>query len=128
MDKHDDRLYSEEHAWVRRKDGGICEVGLSGHAIEAFLGISYFRFSTNVSEHVAVGDPVAEIESRKAADVLVCPVSGTVQSIGFEIEKDPSCIEDCDGDMVLLVIREDEAQPRAAMMTREQYDKIVEGK
>ena len=124
MDKHDDRLYSGEHAWVRRKDGDICEVGLSGHAIEAFLGISYFRFTTSVGEHVTVGDPLAEIESRKAADVFVSPISGTVQSIGFEIEKDPSCIEDCDGDVILLVIREDEAHPRAAMMTRENYDKL----
>jgi len=128
MDKHDDRLYSGEHAWVRRKDGGICEVGLSGHAIEAFLGISYFRFTTSVGEHVTVGDPLAEIESRKAADVLACPVDGTVVSLGMEAEKNPSLLEDCDGDVTILVIREDEAQPRAAMMTREQYDKIVEGK
>lgn len=127
METNDDRLYSEEHAWVRRKDGGIFEVGLSGHAIEAFLGISYFRFTTSVGEHVATGDPLAEIESRKAADVLICPIYGTVQSIGMEVEKNPSCIEDCDGDVTLLVIREDEAQPRAAMMTREQYDKIVKG-
>ena len=127
MDQHDDRLYSEEHAWVRRKDGGLCEVGLSGHAIEAFLGISYFRFSTNVNEHVAVGDPVAEIESRKAADVLVCPVSGTVQAIAMEIEKNPSSLEDCDGDVTILAIKEDDTQPRAVMMAREQYDKMVEG-
>lgn len=125
MDKHDDRLYSEEHAWVRRKDGGICEIGLSGHAIEAFLGISYFRFTTSVGEHVTVGDPLAEIESRKAADVLVCPIFGTVQAIGMEIEKNPSCIEDCDGDMVLLIIQEDGNRKNDALMTRENYDKLT---
>ena len=127
METHDDRLYSEEHAWVRRKDGGICEVGLSGHAIESFLGIGYFRFTTHVGEHVSAGDPLAEIESRKAADVLVCPVFGTVQAIGMEAEKNPSLLEGCDGDVTILVIKEDDAQPRAAMMTREQYDKTVEG-
>ena len=128
MDKHDDRLYSEEHAWVRRKDGGICEIGLSGHAIEAFLGISYFRFTTSVGEHVTVGDPLAEIESRKAADVFVSPISGTVQAIGMEIEKDPSSIEDCDGDMILLVIQEDESGMENNLMARDKYDKIVEEK
>lgn len=128
MDKHDDRLYSEEHAWVRRKDGGICEIGLSGHAIEAFLGISYFRFTTSVGEHVTVGDPLAEIESRKAADVFVSPISGTVQAIGMEIEKDPSSIEDCDGDMILVVIQENESEMENNLMARDKYDKIVEGK
>ena len=128
MDKHDDRLYSEEHAWVRRKDGGICEVGLSGHAIESFLGIGYFRFTTHVGEHVTVGNPVAEIESRKAADVLVCPINGTVKSLGMEIEKDPSCIEDCDGDMILLVIQEDGNRQNDALMARDAYDKITEQK
>lgn len=128
MDKHDDRLYSGEHAWVRRKDGDICEVGLSGHAIEAFLGISYFRFTTSVGEHVTVGDPLAEIESRKAADVLVCPVFGTVQAIGMEAEKNPSLLEGCDGDMILLVIQEDGNRQNDALMARDAYDKLTEQK
>ena len=120
---NDDRLYSREHAWVRRQGSGYCGIGLSGYAIEAFDGLAYFSFIVKTGDKVKVGDDLADIESRKSADSLKCPVNGVVEDIGGMIEHDPSCLEGCDGETCILLIKED--GNTNGLMAREEYDEYV---
>lgn len=120
---NDDRLYSREHAWVRRQGNGYCGIGLSGYAIEAFDGLVYFSFIVKTGDKVKVGDDLADIESRKSADTLKCPIDGIVEDIGGMIETDPSCLEGCDGETCILLIKED--GDTNGLMTREEYDEYV---
>ena len=123
MNKHDDRLYSKEHAWVRRQGNGYCGIGLSGYAIEAFAGLTYFSFLVKIGDAAKAGDDLADIESRKSADTLKCPIDGVVEDMGGMIEKDPSCLEGCDGETCILLIKED--GEKEDLMTREEYDEYV---
>ena len=119
----DDRLYTKEHAWIRRQGDGRCDVGLSGYAIEAFAGLAYFSFLVKIGDKVKIGDDLADIESRKSADTLKCPVNGVVEDFGGMIEKDPSCLEDCDGATCILLIKEE--GENKDLMTRKEYDEYV---
>lgn len=119
----DDRLYTKEHAWIRRQGDGRCGVGLSGYAIEAFNGLAYFSFLVKVGDKVKKGDDLADIESRKTADTLKCPVDGVVHYIGGVIEHDPRCLEDCDGATCVLIINEE--GENKDLMTRKEYDEYV---
>ena len=122
----DTRLYTKEHAWARPNGNGCYEIGLSGYAIKELDGIAYVAFETQENDMVKKGDIIASIESRKAVDALHSPVGGIIKAIASHVETDPTCLENCDGDITLAVI-----QPMDnnldGLMTREEYDKYTEG-
>lgn len=117
----DIRLYSKEHAWIRDNGTDYMDVGLSGYAIKQLDGVAYVAFEAIEDELVKTGDWIASIESRKAAGSLVSPVDGIIKALAAHVETDPSCLEDCDGDMVLAVIQLKGNKP-ADLMSRREYD------
>ena len=121
----DTRLYTKEHAWARPNGNGCYEIGLSGYAIKELDGIAYVAFETQENDMVKKGDIIASIESRKAVDALHSPVDGIIKVIASHVETDPTCLENCDGDITLAVIQPMDGKVEG-LLTREEYDKYTE--
>ena len=65
-------LYSKDHEWIEI-DGDIGTIGISDHA-QAELSDVVFVDLPEVGATVAAGDPVAVVESVKAASDVYTPV------------------------------------------------------
>ena len=76
-------LYSKDHEWIEI-DGDIGTIGISDHA-QAELSDVVFVDLPEVGATVAAGDPVAVVESVKAASDVYTPVSGEILEINEEL-------------------------------------------
>lgn len=102
----DDLRYLDTHEYVRL-DGEIATIGISAYAIEQ-LGDLVFLELPEVGEAVEVGESFGAIESVKAAEDLLPPVSGTVIDRNEQMIEEPEQIaDDPYGDGWLLKVRVD---------------------
>ncbi len=85
-----DRLYAKSHEWVRIS-GTLAEVGITDHA-QHELGDLVFADPAPVGKAVRAGDPVATLESVKAASDAYAPVAGTVAESNRKVYDDPSLL------------------------------------
>lgn len=76
MTNPNDRIYSEEHIWVKT-DGNIATLGLTPYAKEA-LGEIVFIDLPEVGTTVRADQPLGEVESTKSVSDLYSPVDGVV--------------------------------------------------
>lgn len=76
MTNPDDRLYSEEHVWVK-VDGNVATLGLTPYAQDA-LGEIVFIDLPEVGTTVRADQPLGEVESTKSVSDLYSPVDGVV--------------------------------------------------
>ena len=73
-------LYSKDHEWIEI-DGDIGTIGISDHA-QAELSDVVFVDLPEVGATVAAGDPVAVVESVKAASDVYTPFQEKSRKIG----------------------------------------------
>jgi glycine cleavage system H protein len=85
-----DTRYSKDHEWVR-VDGEIATVGISNHAQEQ-LGDVVFVELPEVGRQVKRKDPMAVVESVKAASDVYAPLSGEVVEINEALNDDPALV------------------------------------
>ncbi|WP_336250034.1 glycine cleavage system protein GcvH [Stomatohabitans albus] len=76
MNNPADRLYSEEHIWVKI-NGAVATLGLTPYAQDA-LGEIVFIDLPEIGTTVIRDQPLGEIESTKSVSDLYSPVDGVV--------------------------------------------------
>ena len=90
-----DLKYSATHEWVRQESEDVVTIGISDFAQEQ-LGDVVFVELPEVGAEVSAGDPVAVVESVKAASDIYSPVNGEVIEINPALEENPEAVnEDC---------------------------------
>ena len=88
--------YSKDHEWIRVEDG-IATVGITDHAQQQ-LGDIVFVEVPEPGRQAKQGEPVAVVESVKAASDVFAPVSGEVIEANAEIASQPALVnEDAQG-------------------------------
>ena len=88
--------YSKDHEWIRVEDG-IAIVGITDHAQQQ-LGDIVFVEVPEPGRQAKQGEPVAVVESVKAASDVFAPVSGEVIEANAEIASQPALVnEDAQG-------------------------------
>ena len=85
-----DTRYTKDHEWVR-VDGDIATVGISNHAQEQ-LGDVVFVELPEVGRQVKPKDPMAVVESVKAASDVYAPLSGEVVEVNGALGDDPALV------------------------------------
>lgn len=83
--------YTESHEWVNADEDGNAHIGITDHAQEA-LGDLVFVELPAVGDEINQGDPVAVVESVKAASDIYTPVSGRIIAINEDLDADPAII------------------------------------
>jgi len=71
-----DIKYTNEHEWIR-VEGDVGTIGITNYAQEQ-LGDVVFVDVPQIGRKVAKGEPVAVVESVKAASDIFAPVSGEI--------------------------------------------------
>lgn len=86
-----DLKYTESHEWIRAETDGTLTVGITDHAQDA-LGDIVFVELPKVGATVTAGDPIAVVESVKAASDIYAPVSGRVAAVNDAVADAPDSI------------------------------------
>jgi len=83
--------YTETHEWVHADEDGNALIGITDHA-QAALGDLVFVELPAVGDEISQGDPVAVVESVKAASDIYTPVSGRIIAVNEDLDADPAII------------------------------------
>ena len=86
----DDLLYTESHEWIRREGDNI-RVGITDHAQSELTDVVYVELP-KIERQVNAKEPIAVVESVKAASDIYAPVKGTVVEANKALEADPGLI------------------------------------
>ena len=103
----DELRYHEGHAWVRQ-DGDELTVGLTQYAVDEMGEIIFVELPEEAAE-LERDEPYGSVESAKAVEDLIAPVSGEVVRRNNAVLDAPETInEDCYGEGWLIVVQSDE--------------------
>ena len=72
----DDLIYTESHEWIKREGENI-RVGITDHAQSELTDVVYVELP-KLERQVNAKEPIAVVESVKAASDIYSPVKGTV--------------------------------------------------
>jgi glycine cleavage system H protein len=86
----DDLLYTESHEWIKR-EGDKIRVGITDHAQSELTDVVYVELP-KPERQVNAKEPIAVVESVKAASDIYAPVKGTVVEVNKTLEADPGLI------------------------------------
>jgi glycine cleavage system H protein len=86
----DDLLYTESHEWIKR-EGDSIRVGITDHAQSELTDVVYVELP-KLERQVNAKEPIAVVESVKAASDIYAPLKGTVVEANKALEADPGLI------------------------------------
>lgn len=90
MNVPDDLQYTETHEWLRL-EGANARVGITDHAQAELTDVVYVELP-KVGAQVQARQPVAVVESVKAASDIYAPVSGTITEVNSALESNPALV------------------------------------
>ena len=90
MNIPDDLLYAETHEWIKREGDNI-RVGITDHAQSELTDVVYVELP-KMDRQTNGKEPIAVVESVKAASDIYAPVKGTVVEVNKALEADPGLI------------------------------------
>jgi len=122
----DDCRYADSHEYVRHQ-GDSVRVGISAFAVDQ-LGDIVFVELPEVGTAITAGQSFGIVESVKAVEDLMAPVSGVVEARNEEVLSDPETLQnDPYGEGWLLLVRPAEPGSTEALMDAASYRAKVEG-
>jgi glycine cleavage system H protein len=86
----DDLLYTESHEWINREGENI-RVCIKDHGQSELTDVVYVELP-KLERQVNAKEPIAVVESVKAASDIYAPVKGTVLEANKALEADPGLI------------------------------------
>ncbi len=84
--------YAETHEWVRI-EGDIAVVGISDAAQDMLSDVVFVELP-KVGDEVSAGDRAATVESVKASEEVLAPISGTVTEVNSALEETPELVNE----------------------------------
>ena len=117
--------YTKDHEWVRL-DGALATVGITNHAQEA-LGDLVFVELPDPGRQVTAAEPVAVVESVKAASDVYAPLAGKVTQINPALAEDPALVNrDPAGEGWFFTLELADPAAFEALLDQAAYDALVE--
>ena len=90
MNVPDDLQYTQSHEWLRL-EGDTATIGITDHAQEELTDIVYVELP-KTGALVTAKQPVAVVESVKAASDIYSPIGGTIVETNSALENDPALV------------------------------------
>ena len=89
----EDLLYTRDHEWIKKEDGGIFVIGITHHAQESLGDVTFVELPA-VGESFECNAVFGVIESVKAASDLLMPVTGEVAEINQDLNDFPERVNE----------------------------------
>ena len=122
----DDCRYSDSHEYVRQ-EGDLARLGITAFAVDQ-LGDIVFVDLPPVGSTLSRGKSFGNVESVKAVEDLIAPISGVVEARNEAVLSSPEELQnDPYGEGWLLLVRPGAADESDQLMTVEEYRQKVEG-
>ena len=117
--------YARSHEWVRI-EGGEAAIGLSDYAQHSLSDVVFIEVP-GPGTQISRGKPFTVIESVKAAEDVIAPVTATVSMKNARLEKEPELVnKDPFGEGWLVRVKLADAKELDALMDAAAYRKYVE--
>ncbi|MFO7945647.1 MAG: glycine cleavage system protein GcvH [Armatimonadota bacterium] len=117
--------FSEGHSWAKEDDGEFI-VGITEYAANE-LGDIIFVELPDVGTSVSSGEAFGSVESAKAVEDLIAPLSGEVTRINEDIIDMPEILnEDPYEEGWLITIEASDEDELASLLTHDQYQSNLE--
>ena len=117
----DDLKYTEEHEYVRTRDDGIVEVGITDYA-QGELGDVVFVELPQPGTKLGKHDVFGTIEAVKAVSELFSPIAGEVTEVNSRLDQEPALVNsDPYGDGWMIRVRPDDAGAADALLDSAAY-------
>jgi glycine cleavage system H protein len=121
----EDRLFSEEHEWIKFDDKETL-IGISDHA-QASLGDVVYVELPPIGSVIIKGSAIGVVESVKAVSDIFAPLSGKVKAINQNVINHPETINlDPYGQGWLLVIEPSEISEKDFLLSPDQYQDLLD--
>ncbi|MFW5833705.1 MAG: glycine cleavage system protein GcvH [Pseudomonadota bacterium] len=119
------RRYTKDHEWVEF-DGAVAIVGISDHAQEQ-LGDVVFVDLPEIGREVVAEEPMAVVESVKAASDVYAPIGGKVVEVNEALSDNPGLVNEApEGDGWFVKLEPEDAAALDALMDEAAYAAFVE--
>ncbi len=116
----EERRYHEEHTWVRSEKDEVL-VGVTDYAQNEMGDIIYVELPEEGAA-IVEGESFTTVESAKAVQDLVAPLSGEVLRCNEDLLDAPEIINEAPyGDGWLVAVKPDEAFDPASLLSEEEY-------
>ncbi len=117
--------YTKTHEWVRIEDG-VAVVGITDAAQDMLSDVVYVDLPEEGTT-VTAGQEVATVESVKAAEDIIAPVSGVIVEVNRALESTPEIVNERPYAAWFFKIKPTEKldQELAALMSPSEYEKFV---
>ncbi len=117
--------YAKTHEWVRIEDG-VVVVGITDAAQDMLSDVVYVDLPEEGAE-VTAGSEIAVVESVKAAEDIIAPVSGKIIEVNTDLESTPEIVNQEPYNAWFFKIEPTDAleSELAALMSPEDYEKFV---
>jgi glycine cleavage system H protein len=118
--------YTREHEWVRVDDDSTVTVGITDHA-QAELGDLVFVEVPETGTRFEAGDPVAVVESVKAASDIYSPLTGEVVEANEDLGESPELINsDPYGEGWIYRLRPDSMEALDELLGADDYEAFAD--
>ncbi|WP_301894947.1 glycine cleavage system protein GcvH [Bifidobacterium angulatum] len=122
LDVPDHLEYTQDHVWVDAS-GDLAVIGITEYAADQ-LGELVYVDLPEPGTQIEAGDEVFELESSKAVEPLIAPVSGIIRYVNQAVSDDPSVVNgDPYGEGWLLKVELDDDEPD--LLSAAEYLKAV---
>lgn len=88
-----DLKYANSHEWVREEGDDVVTIGISDFAQDKLGDVVFVELPEEGAE-VSAGDPIAVVESVKAASDIYTPLTGTIVAINASLEDAPEQVNE----------------------------------
>jgi len=117
--------YTKEHEWVQ-VEGNRVKIGITDFA-QGELGDIVFVELPEVGDTVVVNEPFGNVESVKTVSELYAPISGTIVEVNEELADNPELVNESTYEKAWMIVVElSEGTDVDALMTAEQYEKMIQ--
>ena len=116
--------YTKNHEWVRRREDGNLEVGITDHAQESLGDIVYVELP-EAGRKVKAGEACAVVESVKAAADIYSPVGGTVTEVNPSLADRPEQLNQAPYATYIFVLEPDNPAELETLLDAEGYRQLL---
>ena len=89
----DDLLYTRDHEWLKKEDGGTFVIGITHHAQESLGDVTFVELP-DIGQSFERNAVFGVVESVKAASDLFMPVSGEIVATNDGLNDSPEKVND----------------------------------
>ncbi len=117
-------MYADTHEWVRQENEQVV-IGISDAAQDMMSDIVFVELP-EIGVEVTAGEAVAVVESVKAAEDIIAPVSGSVAAVNEELNETPELVNSDPYGAWFLKIAVEDAAELENLMDADAYSAFVE--